>query len=71
MTKFLTSPQLAEMLGVSEGTLRNWRANKQGPPFIKLGKSKQAEVRYKIDDINSWLSKNSKVPLKNCRVSRQ
>lgn len=61
MNKFLTSVQLAELLGVTEGTLRNWRAAKQGPPFVKLGKSKQAEVRYKESDINSWINKNSKV----------
>lgn len=67
MRKFITSIELAEMLGVSEGTLRNWRASKRGPPFIKLGKSIQAEVRYREDDIKSWLKKNSKVTLKNRR----
>jgi predicted DNA-binding transcriptional regulator AlpA len=59
MSQLIDSGKLAEMLGVSEGTLRNWRSQKKGPPFIKLGKTSNADVRYEIDEVQRWLKKNS------------
>ncbi|MCT1716385.1 helix-turn-helix transcriptional regulator [Dermabacter hominis] len=41
----------AEMLGLSRGTLANWRAEGRGPRYIKLGK----DVLYRVSDIESWL----------------
>lgn len=40
-TKFLTPDEVTERYrgGVSVGTLRNWRAMKIGPSFVKIGKA--------------------------------
>lgn len=50
----LTSKQLAERWGLSEGTLRNWRVLGTGPKFIKLGKKQNAAVRYGLAAIKSF-----------------
>ncbi|KAB2803093.1 helix-turn-helix domain-containing protein [Brucella anthropi] len=54
--KFLTAEEVAERYrgGVSIGTLRNWRAMKIGPSFIKIGKA----VLYPIDELEAWDERN-------------
>ena len=39
--KFLTAEEVSERYrgGVSVGTLRNWRAMKIGPSFVKIGEA--------------------------------
>jgi len=41
----------AEMLGLSRGTLANWRAEGRGPRYIKLGR----DVLYRVSDLEAWL----------------
>ena len=41
----------AEVMDVKIQTLRNWRHLRKGPPYLKLGRC----VRYKIDDIKSFM----------------
>lgn len=55
-SKFLTAEEVAERYrgGVSVGTLRNWRAMKVGPSFIKIGKA----VLYPMDELEAWDEKN-------------
>ena len=50
--KFLTPEEVSERYrgGVSIGTLRNWRAMKIGPSFVKIGKA----VLYPIDELEAW-----------------
>lgn len=54
--KFLTPEEVAERYrgGVSIGTLRNWRAMRIGPTFLKIGKA----VLYPIDELDEWDNKN-------------
>lgn len=48
----LTPKQLAEHIGVSEGTLAVWRTNKTYPiPYIKIG----SLIRYDINEVNKWI----------------
>jgi hypothetical protein len=47
---------------VSEGTLRNWRAMRIGPSFIKIGKA----VLYPASKLDRW----DKFNLVVCRPSR-
>jgi hypothetical protein len=48
---YLTQPELAEFLRVSERTLEDWRVTHSGPPYSKLGR----HVRYNIDDVVVWV----------------
>lgn len=50
----LKPAELAEMLDVSEDTLREWRRLKTGPDFVKAGKS----VMYRECDVQKWLEMN-------------
>lgn len=48
----LTDKQAAEFMGISTGTIRNWRILGEGPIFTKIGPK---HVRYRLRDINEWL----------------
>lgn len=63
--KFLTPEEVSERYrgGVSVGTLRNWRAMKIGPSFVKIGKA----VLYPIDALEAWDEKNRV----QCRASHR
>jgi hypothetical protein len=64
-SKFLTPEEVAERYrgGVSVGTLRNWRAMRLGPSFVKVGKA----VLYPVDDLDAWDERNRV----QCRVSKR
>jgi predicted DNA-binding transcriptional regulator AlpA len=51
--ELVDSVEAARLLGISLGTLQNWRNKKPagGPPSLKMGRS----VRYKRKDIETWL----------------
>ena len=63
--KFLTAEEVAERYRgeVSVGTLRNWRAMKIGPSFVKIGKA----VLYPIVELDAW-DETNKI---RCRASRR
>ena len=46
---------------ISEGTFRNWRSEKVGPSFLKLGKA----VLYPLEELERWDRRNLVV----CRPS--
>jgi excisionase family DNA binding protein len=56
--QLMTPRQVAERLGVSEGTLRVWRCNGRYPElrYIKLGSRR---VRYRPEDIERFLERNT------------
>jgi excisionase family DNA binding protein len=43
--------RIAEYLGVPETLLNQWRYQRVGPPFIKVGRA----VRYRRRDVDAWL----------------
>jgi hypothetical protein len=63
--KFLTPEEVSERYrgGISIGTLRNWRAMRIGPAFVKIGKA----VLYPIDELEAWDQKN----MVTCRASKR
>ena len=52
-TQWLTPDDLAKMWQVSTGTIANWRTNKKGPEFVRIG----GLVRYSPEAVNAWLAK--------------
>ncbi|PBB69335.1 DNA-binding protein [Mesorhizobium sp. WSM4312] len=61
--KFLTADEVAERYrgSISLGTLRNWRAKRIGPAYVKLGKA----VLYPVDELEAWDRTNTVA----CRAS--
>ncbi|MCF1467500.1 helix-turn-helix domain-containing protein [Agrobacterium vitis] len=49
---YLTAEEVAERYrgAISVGTLRNWRAMRMGPPFMKIGKA----VLYPRQALEEW-----------------
>jgi hypothetical protein len=52
----------AEYLCVGNNTLGQWRARKQGPPYLKLGTAKSGLVRYRKKDIDKWMEQTAVDP---------
>jgi hypothetical protein len=63
--RFLTPEEVSERYrgGITPGTLRNWRAMRIGPSFVKVGKS----VLYPVEELDAWDERN-KV---KCRASQR
>jgi len=54
--KFLTAEEVTKRYRgeITVGTLRNWRALRIGPPFVKIGKA----VLYPVERLDAWDQKN-------------
>lgn len=53
-----TAAELAEKLGVKVDTLRKWRIEGRGPPFIK---ETSRSILYMRDSVDKWLKKHERV----------
>lgn len=51
MSNLLTPKELADRWKVQVGTLRKWRYLDTGPAYIKMGDGRNAQIRYRVDDI--------------------
>lgn len=52
----LSPDELADALGVSTETLRGWRSQGNGPPYIKTAnQGKAAYVRYPLKAVEKWI----------------
>ncbi|MFG1377251.1 helix-turn-helix domain-containing protein [Xanthobacter sp. VTT E-85241] len=63
--KYLTAEEVSDRYrgSISAGTLRNWRAMRIGPAYIKIGKA----VLYPVEELEAWDQKN----MVTCRVSKR
>ena len=52
----LTAEEVERRFGIPEKTLANWRCQRKGPAYYKLG----GKVKYAEKDIDTWR--------RNCRV---
>ena len=56
-TPLLTPADVATYLQVWEKTLANWRSQKRGPKFLRVGR----DIRYRDDDLEHWLTDVSRM----------
>lgn len=54
MSQLLTPKELAQRWQVANNTLRKWRVAGTGPHYIKLGDSRNSEVRYRLEDVEAF-----------------
>ena len=52
--KLLTEKEVAALTGLQLSTLRHWRTQRVGPPYLKLGRRRQSAVRYSLADVVQW-----------------
>lgn len=57
---FITSEQLAKRWNLSPLTLRDWRADKKGPRYVKLGNpTSKSNVLYRVTDVEDFENKRT------------
>lgn len=54
----LTTDELATRWRMKTNTLRRWRVDNMGPPYIKMGSGPKATVRYRLSDIENFEDRN-------------
>ena len=50
----LTEIDVAEHIGVSLQTVRRWRRERLGPPYVKI----EASVRYRQEDLDAFVERS-------------
>jgi predicted DNA-binding transcriptional regulator AlpA len=55
MQKMLTQHELAEMVNLTVGAIRKWRAIGYGPQPIKIGDGRRGAVRYRYEDVIAFI----------------
>ncbi|MBZ0089746.1 MAG: helix-turn-helix domain-containing protein [Thermoanaerobaculia bacterium] len=50
----IDTKQAAQRLGVSPRTVENWRVRGDGPPFLRLSRTKG--VRYRLEDLERFVA---------------
>ena len=58
--QIMTTEQVAEMLQVSEPTMKRWRSEGEGPPWFTLSSGPRAQVRYSRLAIDAWIEDEHK-----------
>jgi hypothetical protein len=53
----LTTVEAAEYLRLSPRTLEDMRITGNGPRYFKLGPGKRSKVVYKLEDLETWISR--------------
>ena len=53
MVQAVDEKRAARFLGVAVQTMRNWRHQRRGPAYVKMGRS----VRYQVEDLVKYLKK--------------
>lgn len=56
--KWLSSGEVAEMLGVTQRTVENWRGSGKGPAYARIG----SNIRYREEDVLAWVEANMVKP---------
>jgi excisionase family DNA binding protein len=52
-----TTEELAEFLGLSPRTLKDWRNQGKGPKSVRIG---HKTIRYRKEDVDSWIKRQKK-----------
>jgi hypothetical protein len=55
MVDFLTTEQMAALIGVSPDTVRGWRLADWGPRFYRPCRGKHTPAMYRRQDVLAWL----------------
>lgn len=54
MSDLMHPRQVAQRYGITLETLSNWRRERKGPPFIRLGTGQRPRAMYRLEDVLEW-----------------
>lgn len=54
--ELLTPEQVASIIKIHTGTLKNWRMAGIGPAWIRIGTGAKPHIRYRRADLETWLA---------------
>jgi hypothetical protein len=49
--RWVDEKEVSKITGIAIQTLRNWRFQRTGPPYSKVGRA----VRYRLDDVTHFM----------------
>ena len=52
LADLLTTDEAADLLELTAGTMKNYRVDNTGPPYVKIG----GKVRYRRADLEAWIT---------------
>ncbi len=58
MNKYIDETEASRITGLATQTLRNWRCQRRGFPYVKLKRA----VRYDVEDIKKFMINRRIVP---------
>jgi predicted DNA-binding transcriptional regulator AlpA len=61
LPRYVTENEAATVLGVSRGTLSNWRSERRGPAYVRLGGGRV--IRYKLSEIEAFAEAHRVTPV--------
>lgn len=53
---YLTTAEAADHLRLKKRTLEEYRVQKKGPAYVKLGETKRSNVLYRRSDLDAWMA---------------
>jgi excisionase family DNA binding protein len=53
---YLTTAEAADYLRLKKRTLEEYRIQKKGPAYVKLGETKRSNVLYRKSDLDAWMA---------------
>ena len=58
MRQYITEIEVSNITGIAVQTLRNWRHERRGFPYVKVGRS----IRYELDEIDEYMQERKIKP---------
>ena len=56
--RLVPTTEAAGLIGQKPKTLRQWRCEKTGPAWLKLGTGRQGRVLYRLSSLEAWVRAN-------------
>lgn len=53
MSNYLSTREVADLLGMSPHTINRWRYEGTGPKFVRIGSK---VCRYRAEDVEQWIN---------------
>jgi predicted DNA-binding transcriptional regulator AlpA len=66
--RLLKIPEVAELLGIGERTLLEWRKKGMGPLSVRMTQGVKPAIRYRYDDVTNWIKNLKNTEFKNKKI---